>query len=321
MQAIILVGGLGTRLRSIVSDVPKPMAEIVNKPFVEYVLDGLQEAGITEVIFAVGYKGAAFEEYFGNGDMWGIKLKYVYEDEPLGTAGAIKNAVTLITGSYVLVLNGDTYYELDYKKFIEFCTEKNADMGIALRRVSDVSRYSKVAVDNDLIVGFNEKTEIDEAGVINGGVYLLKTALVNEITDGVVSLEKTMIQQWICEKRKIVGTISDTYFIDIGIPEDYFKFISDVSKNIAFNKKQLREQGEHLIQQRLNATSTQFLIWKDRMKKYLRDVYGVQSDEYKEFVNEKFIPQSVNCKDDYREVIIDYCNEKILEICSRYLRD
>lgn len=119
MQAIILVGGLGTRLRSVVNDRPKPMAEVVNKPFVEYLLEQLKEANIVEVIFAVGYKGELIEEYFGDGSLWGMKIQYAYEKKSLGTAGAIKNAQQFITGEYTLVINGDTYYKMDYKNILQ----------------------------------------------------------------------------------------------------------------------------------------------------------------------------------------------------------
>ena len=180
MQAIILAGGLGTRLRSVVSDRPKPMALVEGKPFLEYVLQGLKKSGIDDIIFAVGYKGGMVEEYFGDGSRFGIRARYAYEEELLGTAGAIKNAGKYVTDEQFFVLN-----------------EKNGNTG---------------------------------AGTINGGVYLMKRALLDEIPEGKVSLENECIPRWMQEGRRLGGIVNDGYFIDIGVPEDYFRFQEDVRK-------------------------------------------------------------------------------------------
>ena len=121
MQAIILAGGLGTRLRSVVSDRPKPMALVEGKPFLEYVLQGLKKSGIDDIIFAVGYKGGMVEEYFGDGARFGIRARYAYEEELLGTAGAIKNAGKYVTDEQFFVLNGDTFSLI--KTVIPVCTD------------------------------------------------------------------------------------------------------------------------------------------------------------------------------------------------------
>ena len=133
MQAIILAGGLGTRLRSVVSDRPKPMALVEGKPFLEYVLQGLKKSGIDDIIFAVGYKGGMVEEYFGDGSRFGIRARYAYEEELLGTAGAIKNAGKYVTDEQFFVLNGDTFYQMDFGDLSRVQQEKNLEMALVLR--------------------------------------------------------------------------------------------------------------------------------------------------------------------------------------------
>ena len=203
MQAILLAGGLGTRLRSVVSDRPKPMALIGEKPFMEYVVHELSRHGITDIIFAVGYKGSMVEEYFGDGsgfaapDGTPITVYYAYEEELLGTAGAIKNAGRFVTEDSFFVLNADTFYQIDYS-----------------------------------LTGFNEKTAQAKPGTINGGVYLMKRALLDEIPAGKVSLENEMIPKWLSEGRPLGGFVNDGYFIDIGIPEAYYQFIEDVERGV-----------------------------------------------------------------------------------------
>ena len=138
MQAVLLAGGLGTRLRSVVADRPKPMALIGDKPFMEYVVRELKNHGITEIVFAVGYKGSMVEEYFGDGERLGIKVSYAYEETLLGTAGAIKNAGRLVTDERFFVLNADTFYQIQYDRLVKMSQEKNLDMALVLREVPDV---------------------------------------------------------------------------------------------------------------------------------------------------------------------------------------
>ena len=230
MQAILLAGGLGTRLRSVVSDRPKPMALVEGKPFMEYVVHELVKQGITEIIFAVGYKGSMVEEYFQDGSAWGIQISYAYEEELLGTAGAIKNAGRLIQDEQFLVLNADTFYLFSYDKLVQLASKNNLDMALVLREVPDVSRYGEAVLEDSWLVGFNEKSKEARAGTINGGVYLMKRELLDEIPDGKVSLENEMIPKWMEEKRRLGGVVNDGYFIDIGVPEDYFRFQEDVKK-------------------------------------------------------------------------------------------
>lgn len=232
MQAILLAGGLGTRLRSVVSDRPKPMALIEGKPFMEYVVHELSKQGITEIIFAVGYKGSMVEEYFGDGSGFGVKVSYAYEEELLGTAGAIKNAGKLVTDEWFYVLNADTFYQIDYSRLSKLKTEKDLDFGLVLREVPDVSRYGKAQLQDGMLVGFNEKTSDPVPGTINGGIYLMSRELLCEIPDGKVSLENEMIPKWMAEGRRLGGFVNDGYFIDIGIPEDYFRFQEDVKKGV-----------------------------------------------------------------------------------------
>ncbi len=230
MQAILLAGGLGTRLRSVVSDRPKPMALIQDKPFMEYVIMELISHGVTHVIFAVGYKGSMVEEYFKDGSAWGIQVSYAYEEELLGTAGAIKNAGQQVTSERFLVLNADTFYQLDYSKLTALTQERGLDMALVLREVEDVSRYGQAVLEDGWLTSFDEKTEEKRPGTINGGVYFINRSLLEEIPEGKVSLEHDMIPKWLLEGKKLGGVVNDGYFIDIGIPEDYYRFIEDVEK-------------------------------------------------------------------------------------------
>ncbi len=232
MQAVLLAGGLGTRLKSVVSDRPKPMALIEGKPFMEYVIHELSRHGITEIIFAVGYKGSMVEEYFGDGRKFGVTVSYAYEEELLGTAGAIKNAGRFITEDYFYVLNADTFYQIDYGRLLRIRQEKALDMALVLRQVPDVSRYGKAVLTDGLLTAFNEKTEEPGPGTINGGIYLLSRKLLEEIPAGKVSLENEMIPRWLSEGRRLGGFVNDGYFIDIGIPEAYFQFQEDVRKGV-----------------------------------------------------------------------------------------
>ena len=232
MQAILLAGGLGTRLRSVVSDRPKPMALIGEKPFMEYVVHELSRHGITDIIFSM------VEEYFGDGsgftapDGTPITVHYAYEEELLGTAGAIKNAGRFVTEDSFFVLNADTFYQIDYSRLVTMQQQSDLDMALVLRKVPDISRYGAAVLTNGRLTGFNEKSAETKPGTINGGVYLMKRVLLDEIPAGKVSLENEMIPKWLSEGRALGGFVNDGYFIDIGIPEAYYQFIEDVEKGV-----------------------------------------------------------------------------------------
>ena len=228
MQAVLLAGGLGTRLKSVVNDRPKPMADVCGKPFMEYLILELKKHGITDIVLAVGYKGEMVEEYFQNGKQLGVHIEYSYEKEQLGTAGAIKNASQYIKESEFFVLNADTFYQAAYSDIIDLYNGDSVDMALVLRKVPDVSRYGSVK--------FNEKVSEHIPGVINGGIYLMRNNVLDLIPEGKkCSLENEIIPQMLAEKKKLGAVVNEGYFIDIGVPDDYFKFIKDVEqKNIEF---------------------------------------------------------------------------------------
>lgn len=233
MQAILLAGGLGTRLRSVVSDRPKPMALIEGRPFMEYVTRALARDGITDIIFAVGYKGSMVEEHFGDGKQFGFHAAYAYEETLLGTAGAIRNAGRYITEDRFFVLNADTFYQIDYTRLARIQDTLNLDMALVLRQVPDVSRYGQAVLGDDgILTAFNEKTSEARKGTINGGIYLMKRELLETIPEGKVSLENDMIPRWLHENRRLGGFVNDGYFIDIGIPEAYSQFQDDVRDGV-----------------------------------------------------------------------------------------
>ena len=233
MQAILLAGGLGTRLRSVVSDRPKPMALIEGRPFMEYVTRELVRSGITDIIFAVGYKGTMVEEYFGDGERFGFHASYAYEETLLGTAGAIKNAGRFVTEERFFVLNADTFYQIDYTRLKRLQDSLDLDMALVLREVPDVSRYGQAIPDEKgFLTAFNEKAEETRMGTINGGIYLMRRSLMDTIPEGKVSLENDMIPKWLREGKGLGGFVNDGYFIDIGIPEAYRQFQEDVRNQV-----------------------------------------------------------------------------------------
>ena len=220
-EAIVLAGGLGTRLRRVVKNVPKPMAEDVSgKPFLQYILDYLSNFGLKKVILAVGYRYEVVLKYFGK-KYKNLSLIYSIEDEPLGTGGAIKKSLSLVSENDVLVLNGDTFFKIDFLKFFEFHKTKKADLSIALKPMENFDRYGTVKIDKqNRIIGFKEK-EFKKYGLINGGVYLFKKEIFRNINlSEKFSFEKDFLEKFY-KKLNFLGLPFDDYFIDIGIPEDY----------------------------------------------------------------------------------------------------
>lgn len=236
MQAVLLAGGLGTRLRSVVNDRPKPMADVLGYPFLEYLILELKKHGITKIVLAVGYMGESIETYFGTGEKLGIEIRYSYEKEQLGTAGAIKNAAQHILDSEFFVLNADTFYQAAYLDALRLFRMEQADMVLVLRKVDDISRYGSVRLEGTRVEGFNEKISEQRPGLINGGIYIMKKQVLDCIPEGKkCSLENEIIPELLKSGKNVRGTINEGYFIDIGIPSDYFQFIQDVKeKKITF---------------------------------------------------------------------------------------
>lgn len=227
LEAIVLAGGLGTRLKSVVSNVPKPMAPIGNKPFLEYILKYLKKNGITRAILSVGYKSEIIEEYFGN-NFEGIELVYSVEKEPLGTGGAIKKAMSKVKSSQVYIINGDTFFDVNLKNLI---LEDNSKIILSLKHMKNFDRYGCVESDaNNLVTAFTEKG-YRECGNINGGIYLAYKDIFNNYDlEEKFSFEEFMQTNF--ASLNISVKVFDNYFIDIGIPEDYQKAKSELNNVI-----------------------------------------------------------------------------------------
>jgi D-glycero-alpha-D-manno-heptose 1-phosphate guanylyltransferase len=230
LQALLLVGGLGTRLRDVVKDLPKPMAPINGKPFLEYQINFLKKSGICDIILCTGYMDKKIENYFLDGHKHGISITYSNETEPLGTGGPIKKAKNMLEEEF-FVLNGDSFFKIDLNSMRNFHKQNNADVTLALTSVRDNSRFGTVKLGkNYQIIEFVEK-ENSSGGYINGGIYLFKKSCFEwDKLPEKFSIEKELFPQLV-RCKNVFGFVSDAYFVDIGTPDDYLKINSDMLKS------------------------------------------------------------------------------------------
>jgi NDP-sugar pyrophosphorylase family protein len=221
VKAVILVGGLGTRLRSVVTSKPKVMAPIGERSFLELLVRQLRSQGIRRLVLCTGYLADQIESKFGDGKDWDVSIDYSKEQMPLGTAGAIKLAQPHLGGSEFIVLNGDSFLEIDFRAFIAFHLQQpGAIASMAVLRVEDASRYGTVSVDASGRVGaFAEKTGSNAPGLVNGGVYVFAPEILRCIPEGPASLEKDVFPRLL--DQGIYAQEQHGKFIDIGTPADY----------------------------------------------------------------------------------------------------
>jgi D-glycero-alpha-D-manno-heptose 1-phosphate guanylyltransferase len=212
IDCIILAGGLGTRLRSIVSDRPKPLAKIHGIPFLDLLLVKMPSA-VQKVIFAVGYLGDQIAAKYPN-------HCFSFEDRPLGTGGAIRKALSQVVSEHVLVMNGDSFLDFDFACLFAAHLEKNADMTLLYRSVPDASRYGALKMEAGRVIGYEEKNPTAKEGLINLGVYLFKSDLLRGLDLGeAFSLEKDAFPLLL--QKKVFGIPCQGLFIDIGTPQSY----------------------------------------------------------------------------------------------------
>ena len=219
MEAIILAGGFGTRLQHIVSDVPKPMAPMDKQgtPFLAILLDCLYEAQFSRIVLSTGYMKEKIRTYFGV-QYRGMELLYSEEDTPLLTGGAIKKALTYCESDSVFILNGDTYFEVDFAGMRKISQEQNADVVIAVKEMKNLDRYGTIVSDGIRVLEFQEK-RYQRSGWINGGIYLVRRNLFSNVE------ERFSFENYLEKKVRhlhIIAYPSDSFFIDIGVPQDYF---------------------------------------------------------------------------------------------------
>jgi D-glycero-alpha-D-manno-heptose 1-phosphate guanylyltransferase len=219
MRAVVLAGGRGTRLLERVRDVPKPMAPVAGRPFLEYVLDGLISAGSTPICLSVGYMAEVVQSHFG-ARYRGTPIEYAVERSPLGTGGGIALALSDATAGPSLVVNGDTFLKVDFAKFADWYWQDPVPVAIMLRTVDDISRYGAVRLEGQTVVGFAEKGGSGR-GLINAGVYVVRPEVFSKCgLSGAFSFETDLLARHLACLR-VRAFVTDGYFIDIGVPEDF----------------------------------------------------------------------------------------------------
>lgn len=218
-HVLILAGGLGTRLRSLVADRPKVLAEVAGRPFITHLLDQLAQAGFQAATLLTGYKGEMVEETLGLAYR-GMHLGYSVEETPLGTGGAIRSAARVIACETLLVLNGDTFFDVDYRQLVQ-AAPAGMDL-MACRRVADVGRYGAVQLDQKGRVTSLSEKAADGPGLINGGIYVLQREAIASYNERKFSIETDYFPQRLAAEL-LYSEPCDGAFIDIGVPEDLMR--------------------------------------------------------------------------------------------------
>jgi D-glycero-alpha-D-manno-heptose 1-phosphate guanylyltransferase len=220
VTAIVLAGGTGTRLKSVVSDRPKVLAEFHGRPFIAYILDELAAAGVPRAVISTGFMASKVRDTLGDAH-GAMSLRYAEEASPLGTGGAIRHALALAPGETLLAMNGDSLCDVDYNALLTAHLSAKAAATLTLTRVDDSARFGTVALDADgAIARFDEKRPEGGPAWINAGIYALSRAFVESIPEGVaVSIERDVMPRWV--GRGLRGFEGGRRFIDIGVPEDH----------------------------------------------------------------------------------------------------
>jgi D-glycero-alpha-D-manno-heptose 1-phosphate guanylyltransferase len=220
-KALLLVGGLGTRLRSVVRSAPKPLASVGDRPFLELLVRQLGYQGIRRLVMCTGYLGRDIEKEFRDGHALDVEIEYSLEPHPMGTAGAVKFAGPFLLGEPdFLVMNGDSFMEIDLGQLIDFHRRSGGIVTMAVLQMKDRTRYGTVRVaPGGRVTGFAEKTESDASGFVNAGLYVFDRRIFNYIPDGPTSLEKDIFPKIL--DQGVYALEQRGVFIDIGTPEDY----------------------------------------------------------------------------------------------------
>lgn len=220
-KAVLLVGGLGTRLRSVVPSKPKPLAAVGNKPFLELLVEQLRNQEIRRLVMCTGYLADRFEDKFGDGHEWGVTIEYSKEPSPLGTAGAVKFAQPYLHDiPDFLVMNGDSFVEADFKQLLRFHRAHGGLVSIVAVEVDNAYRYGTVQMDTTgRVIRFLEKTGHHGSGIVSAGVYIFSRSILQHIPEGPSSLEDNLFPQLL--NKGVFALKQDGMFIDIGTPEDY----------------------------------------------------------------------------------------------------
>lgn len=222
MECIILAGGLGTRLQSVIGAYPKCMAEVNGQPFLHYLLQYLKQQNCTKVILSLGFKSEVVLDWIKDKEL-PFSIDYVIEEEPLGTGGGISFALSKATEENVVVLNGDTMFQVPIQDMLEAHIANNAGTSLALKKMYDFDRYGVVNFDDKSCISSFEEKKKQTEGYINGGVYIInKNYIATKQLPTIYSFEKDYLERFVVDKTLFCYT-SDAYFIDIGIPEDYQK--------------------------------------------------------------------------------------------------
>lgn len=249
VDAVVLVGGKGTRLRPLTLSAPKPLLPTAGVPFLTHLLSRIAEAGIEHVILGTSYKAETFESEFGDGAALGLRISYVTEEQPLGTGGGIANVVSELRNDTVMVFNGDVLSGADLGAMLASHQETAAQVTLHLVRVSDPRAFGCVPTDADgRVLAFLEKTEDPPTDQINAGTYIFDRAILDRIPRGrEVSVEREVFPALLADGVRVCGYVDATYWRDMGTPEDFVRGSADLVRGIAPSPALGGRRGESLV--------------------------------------------------------------------------
>jgi len=249
VDAVVLVGGQGTRLRPLTLSAPKPMLPTAGLPFLTHLLSRIADAGIEHVVLGTSYKAGVFEAEFGDGSKLGLQIDYVVEDEPLGTGGGIANVTGKLRHDTVLVFNGDVLSGADLGALLSTHETNDADVTLHLVRVGDPRAFGCVPTDSEgVVTAFLEKTQDPPTDQINAGCYVFKREVIDQIPKGrALSVEREVFPRLLSEGRKVCGYVDATYWRDMGTPDDFVRGSADLVRGIAPSPALHGHRGEELV--------------------------------------------------------------------------
>ena len=249
VDAVVLVGGQGTRLRPLTLSAPKPMLPTAGLPFLTHLLSRIADAGIEHVVLGTSYKAGVFESEFGDGSKLGLQIEYVVEDEPLGTGGGIANVAGKLRHDTALVFNGDVLSGADLGALLSTHENNDADVTLHLVRVGDPRAFGCVPTDSEgVVTAFLEKTQDPPTDQINAGCYVFKRAVIDQIPKGrALSVEREVFPQLLSDGLKVCGYVDATYWRDMGTPDDFVRGSADLVRGIAPSPALGGHRGEELV--------------------------------------------------------------------------